>query len=88
MKIIEGSEYTSGFNYARILNIPEFYIWQGYTVTQGSEYVWIPEYGRICGNMWKYAKICVNGFGFTFPHFPICFAIPFLHEQVVVYLNV
>ena len=30
----------------------------------------------------------MNGFHFTFPHFPICFRIPFLLQHVVTYLNV
>ena len=30
----------------------------------------------------------MNGFRFTFPHFPICFRIPFLLQHVVTYLNV
>ena len=85
--IYQGYEHVSRFEYARILNILEFWICQGYTGF------------RICLNnsriflnrMLKYAWIswiCMNGFCFTFPDFPIYFAIPFLLKHVLTYLNV
>ena len=51
----QGSEYVSGFEYARILNIPEFWICQGYTwfkICRNNSW--------ICLNMSEYAWICVN----------------------------
>ena len=58
--IYQGSDYASDFEYARILNVPEFWICQGYTGFRMclnnswiclimSGYVWI------CLNMYKYA---------------------------------
>ena len=56
--ICQGSGYVSGFEYARILNIPEFWIAR---VSQGSEYAWIiPEYAWICLIMSGYFWICRN----------------------------
>ena len=58
--IYQGSDYASDFEYARILNVPEFWICQGYTGFRiclnnswicliMSGYVWI------CMNMYEYA---------------------------------
>ena len=56
----QGSEYASGFEYARILNIPEFFICQ-YCVTQGSEYAGVSfEYAWIFLVMSGYLLICLN----------------------------
>ena len=71
---VSGSECAS-FGYSRVLNIPTFWLCQGYT----SEYAWIiPEYPWLCldmseyawilWNMHEYAYICLNGFCFTFLH--------------------
>ena len=77
---MQGSEYASGFEYAKILNIPEFWIcldFTGFKICLNnsriclimSGYVWI------CLNIPQYAWICLNlpeWFLFymsLFPHF-------------------
>ena len=53
--ISQGSECASGFEYARILNIPEFWICQGYT-----EFRICLNDSWICLNMPEYTWICLN----------------------------
>ena len=78
--IVQGSEYTSGFEYARILNILGFRICQGYTgfrICLNNSWICLnmPYSVWICLNMPEYAGICVNMPGSTWMtlalHFPI-----------------
>ena len=63
-----GSEYASGSEYARVLNILVFWICKGYA---GSEYAWIclnnswiflniPEYAWICLNLAELLLLCTS----------------------------
>ena len=72
------SEYASGFEYAMILNIQEFWIYQDYT--------WF----KICLNS-SWICLVISGyfcFCFTFSHFPICFTVLWLLEHVITCMNV
>ena len=49
------SEYTSGFEYPRVLNIPEFWIYQG------SEYALGSKYAKVLNRQgFEYAKVNVK----------------------------
>ena len=93
--IYQGSEYSSGSEFARVLNtrlvlnLPGFWIVR---VMQSFEYAWICLImsGWICLGMSEYAGICTNvpksaWIAFVL-YFPI--VIPCLLEGVVTYFNV
>ena len=75
-----------GSEYARVLDIPEFWIFQDYTrfrICLNNSWICLNmlDFVWTCLNMPKYARIIsLNGFCFTFSHFPI-----FL--QFLFYLN-
>ena len=63
--LYQGSDYTSGSQYARVLNIPEFWICKGSENASGSECAWVlnlPYAWMIieCLIMVEYARIHVN----------------------------
>ena len=73
--IYQGSEYASGFEYARILNASEFWICQGYTglricLNNSWLYLNMPHYVGICLSMPEYAWVCLN-----------------LHERLLLYIS-
>ena len=86
---------ASGFEYAMILNIPEFWICQGYagfTICLNNSWIClnISDYVWISLNIPEYTWIGVNlpeWLSFTFLHFPIGFPIPCLLEHVITCLN-
>ena len=93
--IYHGSEYASGFKYTRIFNIQDSRICQGYAgfrICLNNSWIClfmssVSEYAWIYWNMHECAYICLNVFCFIFPHFPICFSIPFLLAHLVTYLH-
>ena len=75
-QIWQGSEYSLGCSYIRVLNIPGFQVCQvcAYAnVAEGSEYAWIwlnkPEYALV---MSQYAWICLNNaeYDWIYGHIP------------------
>ena len=63
--ICQGSEYSSGTEYVRTLDISWFYA----RVTHGSKFAWIClNNSWICLIMSEFAWICLNGFCFKFTH--------------------
>ena len=95
--IYQSSEYASGFEYAGIMNIPQFSICQdytGFTICLNNSWIWLimSGYVWICLSMQEYAWICLNLpewlLFLHFPISPICFTVNFLLEDVVTYLNV
>ena len=93
----QDSEYVSGSECARVLDIPEFWMplvlnmpgfWirqssEYARVTQGSEYIWIiPEYVWICLIMSGYVWICMN-----VPEYAWIFHISSFVLQSLFYLN-
>ena len=92
--INQSPKYASGFEYDTILNISEFWIWQGCTEFRicfywislnMSGYVWISpnmlEYAWICLNLPEYILLYTS----QFPHL---FYSPCLLEHMTTYLNV
>ena len=68
---IPGFWYTRVPNIFLILNMLGYWIYHGSKyarVTQGFEYAWIIPVACICLIMPQCAKICLNGFCFTFTH--------------------
>ena len=80
------SEYASGFEHARILNIPEFFIFQDYT-----EFRICLNNSCICQDMsgctWTYG-ICMNMPKSTWVVFVLHFRCGFITFHVVTYFNV
>ena len=91
--IYPSSEYASGFEYVRILNLSELWICQGYSgcricLNNSWLYLNMPDYLGKCLNIPEYAGICVNvpkSFWIAFvSHFPC----GYITLHAVIYLEV
>ena len=86
--IYRGFEYASSFEYAGVVNIPKFWICQGYT---GFKYAWIiPKYVWICLNMLGYLNMleyALNMSKSAWMTFVLYFPISSFILQSLFYLN-
>ena len=88
--IARDSEYVSGFECTRVLNIPEFWVCQGYTgfrICLDNSQICLKVWTRKCLDMSEFVAICVNMSKSAWMAFVLHFPISQFVLQSLVYLN-